>query len=100
MASGESAAFAAVRSGDKAAILARGPAIDIFETAALPGQAERGAALLAAGPALARAYSGDGFTPLHLAAFFGHEAMAHLLLARGADANAVSRNPMALRPLH
>jgi len=74
--------------------------LDIFETSAVPGRAEQGAALVDADPSLANAFSADGFTPLHLAAYFGHEAMARILLGRGADPNAISRNPIALRPLH
>ena len=42
----------------------------------------------------------DGWTPLHLAAFYGRTAVAEMLLARGADANAISTNAMANRPLH
>jgi ankyrin repeat protein len=42
----------------------------------------------------------DGWTPLHLAAFYGRTAAAELLLAHGADANVVSANGMANRPLH
>ena len=49
---------------------------------------------------LARAFSPDGFTPLHLAAYFGREAMAGMLLEHGAEPGAVSRNAMALEPLH
>jgi ankyrin repeat protein len=81
-------------------ILAAGPELDIFDVSALPGQAERGKALLDANPALAGAYSADGFTALHLAAFFGQTEMARRLLAHRADPDAVSRNPMGLRPLH
>jgi ankyrin repeat protein len=77
-----------------------GPPLDIFEAAALPGAAARGAELLAADPGLAGAWSGDGFTPLHLASFFGSEEMARILLDGGADPNAVARNPMAVQPLH
>lgn len=42
----------------------------------------------------------DGWTPLHLAAFFGHLEAARLLLAEGADVKAVSRNGMKNTPLH
>ena len=42
----------------------------------------------------------DGFTALHLAAFFGGAAVARRLLDAGADPDAVARNPMAVRPLH
>ncbi len=78
------------------------PPLDIFEAAALPGggDAARGAELLAADPALAHAWSPDGFTPLHLAAFFGSEGMAGLLLAHGADPSAVARNTTLVQPIH
>jgi len=42
--------------------------------------------LLAEDPELVDAMSGDGFTPLHLAAFFGQADAVRLLLARGATA--------------
>jgi ankyrin repeat protein len=77
-----------------------GPALDIFEAAALPASEARGAELLRADPSLAQAWSSDGFTPLHLASFFGRIEMVKLLLPRGADVNAVARNPMAVQPLH
>ena len=46
------------------------------------------------------AYSADGWTPLHLAAFFGHPKIAELLLAHDADVTARSRNPNGNTPLH
>jgi ankyrin repeat protein len=42
----------------------------------------------------------DGFTPLHLAAYFGAPRTAALLLARGADVAAVADNPMRIQALH
>ena len=42
----------------------------------------------------------DGFTPLHLAAFFGAPRVAALLLEHGADAGATADNPMRVQPLH
>ena len=74
--------------------------LDIFESSAVEGGADRGARLLEEDPALARAFAPDGFTALHLAAYFGREAMAGTLLEHGAEPDAVSRNAMALRPLH
>jgi len=46
------------------------------------------------------AMSGDGFTPLHLAAFFGQVKAAELLLNRSANADAVSANALAVRPIN
>lgn len=45
-------------------------------------------------------YSADGWTPLHLAAFFGAPRAAALLLARGADLHSLSQNAMTNSPLH
>jgi hypothetical protein len=42
----------------------------------------------------------DGWTPLHLAAFFGHIDAARVLLDAGADVAAVSQNSLANTPLH
>lgn len=42
----------------------------------------------------------DGFTPLHLAAYFGRLEVARLLLERGADPNAVATNGSRVTPLH
>jgi uncharacterized protein len=42
----------------------------------------------------------DGFTALHLAAFFGGAAAVSALLAAGADANADAENALSVRPLH
>jgi ankyrin repeat protein len=80
-------------------LLAVGPEPDVFEAAAT-GRAQRVAAQLAGEPALANAFSPDGFTPLGLAAYFGHQDVAEALLARGADPNLAARNPMRVQPLH
>ena len=57
--------------------------LDVFEAAAL-GEREALLAALAADPGAAQAFSSDGFTALHLAAFFGQPGAATLLLERGA----------------
>jgi ankyrin repeat protein len=45
-------------------------------------------------------FSGDGWTPLHLAGFFGRDACAETLLDAGASLTAISRNSTANTPLH
>jgi uncharacterized protein len=42
----------------------------------------------------------DGFTALHLAAFFGGADAVRALLEAGADANVDAENPLRVRPLH
>lgn len=44
--------------------------------------------------------SPDGWTPLHLAAHFGHSSLAAYLLAIGADPLARSSNVLANLPIH
>lgn len=74
---------------------------NVFEAAAF-GREERLEELLAGDPGLARAFSGDGFTALHLAAFFGHPEAVRLLLDAGADPNAVGTSDQIgpVQPLH
>lgn len=73
--------------------------LDVFETAAL-GETDRLGALLDSDTALAYTHSSDGYTPLHLAAFFGRPAAAQRLLTAGADVDAVAQNSTAVTPLH
>jgi uncharacterized protein len=80
-------------------LLATEPELDAFEAATV-GRTERFRELVETDPELATAFSPDGFTALHLASFFGHEEIARLLLAAGADAGAVARNSMRVQPLH
>jgi ankyrin repeat protein len=82
-----------------AAVRANVRELDVFEGAAC-GDVDRLSTLTASEPALVGAYSPDGFTPLHFAAFFGRESAVELLLARGADVNARGRGWMTGTPLH
>jgi ankyrin repeat protein len=80
-------------------LLAAYPELDVFEASAV-GRTVSVRELLERDPDLVSSFSPDGFTPLHLAAFFGHAEIAHLLVAGGADVEAVARNPMRVQPLH
>lgn len=51
-------------------------------------------------PALLASHSHDGWTPLHLAAFFGHVELGKGLLNRGAAVDERSTNSMKNTPLH
>ncbi len=82
-----------------ALLLASGITLDVFQAATL-GHADRVRELLDADPRQVDAWSPDGFTPLHLACFFGQEPVVRLLLERGAQPGAVARNPMRVQPLH
>jgi ankyrin repeat protein len=79
-------------------LLAERPELTLFE-AAVVGDEPRLRELLDAGAGVDD-WSPDGFTPLQLAAHFGHAGLVSLLAERGADVEAVSRNPMAVRPIH
>lgn len=65
--------------------------LDVFEASAL-GDVAQLKKLLAANPESVGSYSADGFTPLHLAAYFGQLEAAGELLSRGADPRAVATN--------
>ena len=80
-------------------LLAAEPELDVFEAAAV-GATSRLAELLDAQPARAGAWSVDGFTPLHLAAYFGHAECVRLLLERGADVAEPARNDLGVQPLN
>ena len=84
-----------------AAVMPGAGQLDIFEAAAI-GDTERLSVLLP-DRAAANVWSSDGFTPLHLAAFFGRVPAVRLLIARGADLETPSRNQQFAgdaRPLH
>lgn len=72
---------------------------DIFEATSL-GRSDLVEEMVVRDPRLAFARSGDGFTALHFAAFFGQESVARVLLEHHADAGAVADNPMKVMPLH
>jgi uncharacterized protein len=81
------------------ALIEAGAPLDVFAAAALGRQGDVDARL-AEDPAALASMSYDGWTPLHLAAFFGHAALVAHLIGRGAGVNARSTNSMRNTPLH
>src|SRR3954452_2684242 len=93
--SGDSAILTAVYHRQKEIVnllVARGATLSLFEACAA-GELERVERLLEenAGAPGVNDSSADGWTPLHLAAFFGHAKIADLLIAHHADVLARSR---------
>jgi len=80
-------------------IAGRRHGLEVHELAAL-GRAEGLRALVARAPDEAQRSTVDGWTPLALAAFFGHEEAVRVLLDAGADPRAASRNAARATPLH
>jgi ankyrin repeat protein len=76
-----------------------GANLDTWETAVV-GDLDKLKTELAEYPEELNAYSRDGYTPLQLACFFGHEEMVNYLLAAGGDIQAVSHNAMSIQPIH
>jgi ankyrin repeat protein len=82
-----------------ALLLAANPELDVLDAAAT-GRLDILRAQIEADPDALAARTPEGFTPLHLAAFFGGGAAVRLLLAAGMDADADQENPARVRPLH
>jgi uncharacterized protein len=81
------------------ALLAVDQEFDVYEAAAL-GFADRLRERLIDDPSQAMAVSPDGYTALHLAAFFGKAESARILLEAGAAPNVYSQNALHVQPLH
>lgn len=80
-------------------LISLGAPVDFFTACAL-GDPVRAGEFVNADPSLLFAHSSDGWTGLHLAAFFGHEALASYLIARGADPRLRSTNSLENLPIH
>ncbi len=73
--------------------------LDVFEAAAL-GRPTRVEEVVSADPSVVAAEAADGFTALHLAAFFGQLEVAAVLLEHGAAVDTRAGNPSHVQPLH
>jgi uncharacterized protein len=73
--------------------------LDIFEAAAM-GDLHELDRVLRESEKAHDAFAPDGFTPLGLAAYFGHSEAVARLLAAGADPNVASQNDVSAAPLH
>jgi ankyrin repeat protein len=71
-----------------------------IHTAAKDGDTDEVAALLSMDNRLTRTHDDDGWTPLHLAAHYGHADTVSLLLHNNAPVDIRSTNQMANTPLH
>src|ERR1051325_2457583 len=99
---GNTALIMAVDSGHQEVaelLLSSGIQPDIYEAAAI-GKTDLVAKLGQAQPALLDSYSPEGFSPLALAAHFGHRETVEFLLDQHVNIDAVSRNELGVTPLH
>jgi len=79
-------------------LLSYKPALDIFDLSALGGAGQI-SVMLATDQKAVHEYSGDGFTALHIACYFGQADVAKILLENGADVDKTAMNGSDLRPL-
>ena len=80
-------------------IVESGAGLDVFASAAL-GRLDGVQAAIAVSPDVLNTYAYDGWTPLHLAAFFGHREIVEWLLEHGAVVDAQSHNSLRNTALH
>jgi ankyrin repeat protein len=76
------------------------PDHDDVHVAAKHGDTDEVAALLSMDNRLTRSFDADGWSPLHLAAHYGHSAIVELLLHNNAPVDLRSTNQMANTALH
>lgn len=74
------------------------PELDIYDLAALGGAGQI-SLLIATNNKIVHEFSGDGFTALHVASYFGQADVVKLLLENGADIDKVAMNGSDLTAL-
>jgi uncharacterized protein len=80
-------------------LLSLRPKLDVFNGVAA-GRLSDVVQQIDTNPSLLESHSTDGWTPLHLAAFFGHAELVDALLSRGVKIDSRSTNAMENTPLH
>jgi ankyrin repeat protein len=73
--------------------------LSIFDACAI-GKFDDLTLLVFKDPAIVNSFSIDGFTPLGLACYFGHEDIARFLVLKGAEVNVPSNNGFNVFPIH
>ncbi|MDN3588886.1 ankyrin repeat domain-containing protein [Pedobacter aquatilis] len=73
--------------------------LTLFEACAV-GKFDTATMLIFQNPASVNQFSDDGFTPLGLACYFGHEELSKFLVLKGADVNLASKNGFNVFPIH
>ena len=73
--------------------------LDVFECA-MTGELNALKDLVAKDRTLTSSFSNNGFTPLHLTAFFGQVEAAKYLIETGANVEVPAKNAMKVTPLH
>jgi uncharacterized protein len=99
---GQTAFLLANYYGQKAIVdylLSLHPELDIF-SASVAGLQSRVLDFIEQDTSLLHAHNNDGWTPLHMTAFFGRADLAAALIERGANVDERSTNQMKNTPLH
>ncbi|WP_316800725.1 ankyrin repeat domain-containing protein [Pedobacter frigidisoli] len=73
--------------------------LTLFEACAV-GKFDTATLLIFQKPDSLNEFSEDGFTPLGLACYFGHEDLARFLVLKGAEVNLASKNGFNVFPIH
>lgn len=75
------------------------PELNLFDACAV-GKFDDVTLLIFKNPSSVNQFSIDGFTPLGLACYFGHEDIARFLVLKGAEVNIASKNGFNVFPIH